>query len=280
MATAVHLYSCPPARALDIEGLRDFLAAQLGGEHFAVEVRPEFFAFALRDAEEGVVERWAERFAASKVRFPRKAPPESLARKPLPQEVRYEARRLSARSIAAGVLYDGELYQRALRDMLPPAERSLGHVHLVFTTQLLGTFDASDGRYHARVVVAGFPSVLSTTGLVEGPARPREFYLAKRQHEAQGTGVVPELLAAAMGARIMHHDDERTTSALEGYATQAVLYQLTGEAFCPDPDCGLFNAHWQAEVVRAQVKGPGEPRFCARHEEVMARLRARGPQAP
>ncbi|HEY4705069.1 MAG TPA: DUF6775 family putative metallopeptidase, partial [Thermoplasmata archaeon] len=40
--------------------------------------------------------------------------------------------------------------------------------------------------------------------------------------------------------------------------------------FCEDPDCRLFNAHWQAELIRAQVESG---RLCARHRAVAARVR-------
>lgn len=268
MGARVHLYDCPAAKALDVREVASFLGAELGAA-IEVDARAEFFAFAKPGPG------FAERFAACKVRFPAKPPPAGLATNPLFQEIEYEKRRLAGTANAVGVLYDGERYPAALRDLLPAEERTLDHVHLVFTNQLLGTYERGDGRYHARVIVAGVPSLLSTTGLVEGPAKPREFYQAKMSHQRMFTGVPTDVLADALGDAIVRHDDPRTTEALQGYAMMAVLHQLTGEGFCADPDCALFNAHWQAELVRAQL-APREDKFCPVHRGLIASLAARG----
>jgi hypothetical protein len=38
----------------------------------------------------------------------------------------------------------------------------------------------------------------------------------------------------------------------EGYALQALFYYFLGEAFCENPDCRLYNAHYQSELIRSQ----------------------------
>jgi hypothetical protein len=48
---------------------------------------------------------------------------------------------------------------------------------------------------------------------------------------------------------------------------QAVFYALTGDPFCDDPCCRLFNAHWQREMLAAQLSRPD---FCRRHEKMIA----------
>ena len=56
---------------------------------------------------------------------------------------------------------------------------------------------------------------------------------------------------------------------------QAVFFAITGNAFCDDPCCRLFNAHWQAEMLAAQLEGPD---YCASHRQALERwLRAWGP---
>jgi hypothetical protein len=64
---------------------------------------------------------------------------------------------------------------------------------------------------------------------------------------------------------------------LKGYVLQAVFYQATGEAFCDDPDCRLFNAHWQEEVLRAQRDVPYD--LCPRHARQWAEWGNRSNQA-
>jgi hypothetical protein len=44
---------------------------------------------------------------------------------------------------------------------------------------------------------------------------------------------------------------------------------LTGEAFCDDPACRLFNAHWQEEMLRAQLAD----NYCGRHRAWLREIR-------
>jgi len=54
-----------------------------------------------------------------------------------------------------------------------------------------------------------------------------------------------------------------------------VFYNLTGAPFCEDVNCRLFNAHWQEEMIKAQITGPYE--FCPDHEKVFQTLRTSFP---
>ena len=68
------------------------------------------------------------------------------------------------------------------------------------------------------------------------------------------------------------YEDERMTEVVKGYAMQAVFYCLTGEPFCEDRGCRLYNAHWQEELITAQLKSKYE--FCERHDRILESLRA------
>jgi hypothetical protein len=138
-------------------------------------------------------------------------------------------------------------------------------VHVAFTPRLLGTFDDADRRYHARAAVLGYPSIVSTSGLVEAPAKPRGFYAAKRGLRIESADVRYEALKQEYAGRFVDYDDPRLTKVAQGYALQAVFYHLTGEPFCEDTGCVLFNAHWQEELLHAQVESG---RLCARHRTV------------
>ncbi len=48
---------------------------------------------------------------------------------------------------------------------------------------------------------------------------------------------------------------------------QAVVYALTGDPFCEDRGCRMYNAHWQEELIFAQLGSEYE--FCPRHTEIM-----------
>ena len=72
------------------------------------------------------------------------------------------------------ILYDGFMMQRLFETMINENESNTDHVHIVFEDRLIGTFSEEDWRYHARTIIAGNPSIISTTGIVEAPAKRKE----------------------------------------------------------------------------------------------------------
>ncbi|MBI4415686.1 MAG: hypothetical protein HY557_01715, partial [Euryarchaeota archaeon] len=109
--------------------------------------------------------------------------------------------------------------------------------------------------------------------IVEAPAKPRGFYAAKRGLRIDSADVRYEALKEQYAGRFVDYDDPRLTQIAKGYVLQALFYQMTGESFCEDPDCVLFNAHWQEELIHAQVESG---LLCAAHRKVAEALRRRG----
>lgn len=70
--------------------------------------------------------------------------------------------------------------------------------------------------------------------------------------------------------RFMDYEDKRISEVIKGYIAQAIIYYITGEPFCPQKGCRLFNAHWQEDLIYAQVK---KKRFCRRHSAVLDKIR-------
>ena len=199
----------------------------------------------------------ADMLCQTRVRSPFQAPAQ---RRPLKPEIDYEARVLAGEvRPASGVTYDGNDLQRIAFTRLPRGERGADAAHVWFTERLFGTWEEDDRRYHLRVILCGRPSIISSTGMVQAPAKPREFYIARR------LGVSTGRLPGASSSDCLQFEDPRITDAAKGYAMQAAMFALTGEPFCDDPACRLFNAHWQAEMLNAQLEGRD---YCARHEEM------------
>lgn len=191
---------------------------------------------------------------------------------PLKPEIDYEIRLFTGKSSpTSGVVYDGNDLQRLAYGMLACAERRLGFIHIWFTERLFGTLDENDRRYHLRAGVYGQPSIISSSGMAAAPARDRNYYLARR------LGVHPDdpSMEESGGDHLQHGDDRFTKIAI-GYAMQAVLYALIGEPFCDDPGCRLFNAHWQKQMLNAQL---GEPDYCYRHTQILRAFGEFGPKA-
>ena len=260
-----YLYDCPGARTLHASEFIEYLEKKLKGIH--VELRDEFLTHHLAGKDDAL-RVIAERLACCKVRSIQNP---LIPFEPLSGEVEYELKfLLRPESKPIGILYDGIMFLQVLWSVIPEEERDLDRLHIAFTNQLIGTYDSNDRRYHARVSVYGIPSVISTTGVVEGPAKPKEFYLLKQKLTALGQeGDIFQLKERFRGAFI-DHDDERLTEILKGYVMQAVLYHVTGTPFCKDPNCRLYNAHWQKEMIHAQLESPYE--FCRHHTNVLQQL--------
>lgn len=263
----IHLYEDGAAPTLDLAEVAAYLGA-LTGRHSVGRHRSLLLE---RSAPEQLPDL-AARIARLKV-LEVDAPFREY--EPAHAEMEFERRRLANGDRGSfGILYDGFAFQGLLRELLPPAERRLDRVHIAFTNRTFGTWDGDDRRYHLRAIILGIPAVISTAGLVEAPAKPREFYLARQQIGlAARSELTHALLKERFRGRFLDHDDERLTEVAKGYAMQALIYQTTGEAFCTDPDCRLFNAHWQEELIRAQLQGP--PEYCPRHAELLAAMRGR-----
>ncbi len=259
---AVHLYEDPSSKTLDLREIARYLEEKLG--KISIYVRKPF----LSKISGG--EDLALGLARTKVRD---LVDPDVSFEPLLGEIEFEKKLLRDPSLRiSGVLYDGFKLQAVLRRLLARGEADIGHAHIVFTNRLFGTFDESDRRYHARVSLYGFPSLISTTGVVEAPAKPKEFYALKQRFAALGGPVPLEELKEKFRGRFIDYDDERLTEVMKGYVMQALFYHLFGEPFCDNKRCRLVNAHWQEEVLEAQLS---QPEFCGHHTKILEKLGTR-----
>jgi hypothetical protein len=263
--TKIHIYDGSFCSSLNITEITDYVQQAVPG--VSVLVEEEFFQYYLinhhGDASGKDIEALAREFAGIKIIDPRQR---NRLTVPLPGEVGYEKRRLLNRTKQpAGILYDGERLLELFNQALPEDRRGSHMLHLVLTNQLFGTWSFDDLRFHARTSIYGIPSIISTSGLVEAPAKSRQYYLT------QQLGVSSDVLEQQFQGQFLVYDDSRLTRVIKGYIMQALLYHLTGEPFCNDPNCRLFNAHWQHELIHAQLESPYE--FCPKHQSVLDGLR-------
>lgn len=157
-------------------------------------------------------------------------------------------------------LYDGFELQQLLAQAV--SEKTADHLHVVFTDMLTCTFSEDDWRYHARAVVCGMPSIVSTAGIVEAPAKPREFYMQPFADTKR-----------RLAGRFIDYGDDMMADAAAGYALQAMFFFLTdGEPFCDSDSCRLHNAHWQEDLIRTQVQ---DPALCLKHRSIANKFNRR-----
>jgi len=254
---------------IDWVALKEYLEKMLDGRT-NIELRENFVLF--HSSKEEELKSTAEKLVRTKV-FDVSDPKKVY--EPFPVEVEHEKESIiDPKKMVFGMLYDGFRLQKLYRELLPKAELSFKHLHIMFTGRSIGTWDKGDGRYHARTSVYGFPSIISTSGIVEAPAKPREFYVLRKALIASGMtrDLVEEELKDKFKGRFIDYDDERLTDIVKGYALQAYFYHSTFEPFCEDKNCRLYNAHWQEDMIHAQFEGKD---FCDRHERILEGIRTR-----
>ena len=162
--------------------------------------------------------------------------------------------------------YDGFELQRVLREECI-RNHTADTLYIVITDRLTCTFDADDFRYHARAVICANPAIVSATGMVEAPAKPKQYYLdvisSLSRDDADG-------IRQRYEGRFLEHSDPRIPEVMKGYLLQAVMYYETGDAFCSDAECRLNNSHWQEDLLRLQLE---TGTLCPRHQRILRQLR-------
>ncbi|MGB9608271.1 MAG: DUF6775 family putative metallopeptidase [bacterium] len=184
--------------------------------------------------------------------------PRGERREPLPLEIEVEKEGIKKGSPPKGVIYDGWEYMRYIRSLLPFHSPSL--LYILLTSRLLSTEEG--GMHHIRTILLGYPCIISTSGLVEGPARSKKFYVARRLFGDENL-----YYQVAEKEHFLQPDDPRLPYVIRGYALQALFYQLTGKPFCEDKGCSLYNAHFQDEMIYAQLESPYE--LCPYHKNLL-----------
>lgn len=253
----MHLYDEPSSKSLNINEIANYVREMVKCD---VDVKREFFTHFLGDSR---IDNVARKLAIIKVIDPRKdfAPHDAE-----PLEIEFEKKVLSSPGKRMlGILYDGFEFQSILNELIPEEENSLDHVHLVFTNRLICTFSENDYRYHYRTVVCGYPTIVCTSGIVEAPAKPREFYLLQQYYASIGNTNLEEIKKRFQG-RFIDYDDARLTEVMKGIVLQGLFYHIAGDPFCSAKKCRLFNAHWQEDLIESQL---GSGALCDTHKNIL-----------
>ncbi|UCE36672.1 MAG: hypothetical protein JSW00_14310 [Thermoplasmata archaeon] len=240
------------------------------GTGITVDVRKDFLFYNTRETQD--LNFIAEQLVKTKV-FDVSNPTREYD--PFPVEIKHEMDLIKdPEKKVFGMLYDGFKLQTLFRGLISSGESNFKHLHLVFTNRSIGTWDRGDGRYHARTSVYGFPCIISSPGLVEAPAKPREFYILRKALVV--SGMARELVEAELKDKFrdtfIDYEDERLTDIVKGYILQAFFYHTTFEPFCEDKNCRLFNAHWQEDMMHAQLTGKD---FCDKHEGILEEIKTK-----
>ena len=167
------------------------------------------------------------------------------------------------------VMYDGFQLQRVLAEMIPENERIDKILHVFFTNKLTCTFDYNDFRYHGRALIGTNPSIISTTGIIEAPAKPRGYYYDLMTNFTHGVNV--EAIKQKYKGSYLEYKDPRLSKIVQGYLLQCIFYYETGDPFCENIDCKLFNAHWQKDLLHSQLE---VGKLCEHHQRILQKILA------
>jgi hypothetical protein len=250
----IFLYDEPAVSQIQLERLAVFLK-----EIFPVKVvtRDSILKYAKKDT--------ASKIASCRIFNPRK-PYEK--HKPSTDEVLFEETNFEDTAKTENIImYDGFEVQKVLTELIPNEEITSDLFHIFFTNKLTCTYDCNDYRYHGRALIGANPSIISTTGIIEAPAKPREYYLDLISNFTQGINV--ESIKQKYKGTYLEYNDIRLSKIIEGYLLQAIFYFETAQAFCDKKECRLFNAHWQKDLLYSQLE---IGKLCEDHQQVLKKL--------
>jgi hypothetical protein len=165
------------------------------------------------------------------------------------------------------IMYDGFRLQKVLANLISEKEDTEDIFHVFFTNKLTCTYDNNDYRYHGRAMIGSNPSIISTTGIIEAPAKPREYYFDLMTNFTHGINV--DTIKQKYKGTYLEYNDLRLSKIIEGYLLQAIFYYETGEPFCDNSDCRLFNAHWQKDLLHSQLDNG---KLCEKHQKILKNI--------
>ncbi len=258
----LYIYKDPSTRTIRYAELAEYLQEHV--PRCGVEVRDEFLTHA-RKHWGAEPRHLSSSIASARVVDVLECKPVG---EPLPGEVAFEERMLlNPDRRVGGVLYEGYMLQSLFQSLIPRDELRYGMLHTILTHRILVTRELGEGRGHARTIILGQPVLISTTGLVEAPALPRDVYVKLQLFKSPDMQqLLLEEERRKLGGRVLSPDDERLTEVVKGYALMGVFYYLFGEAFCGDMRCRLYNAHTHEELVEAQIRSG---RLCTTHQQML-----------
>lgn len=248
------LYNEPAVPQIKIENLKNFLE-----EYFSIktEIRENILKNSLPNT--------SRKIAECKIYYLKKDFEKHI---PTEEEIKFEESNIQNTSVTENIImYDGFQLQRIFTDLIPDNEKTKEFFHICFTNKLTCTFDYNDYRYHGRALIGANPSIISTTGIIEAPAKPRDYYIDLMTNYSQGVNL--DSIKQKYKGTYLEYNDERLSKIIEGYLLQAIFYYETGDPFCTNVECRLFNAHWQKDLLHSQLEISN---LCTNHQNILKKI--------
>ena len=253
----IFLYDDPDTPGLDIGELAGYLIARMPGCEVAcrrdyITHHLERFAEPQREVLVDELVRQLDSFEIDNLVIPED-------RGKLPEE--------PAEDLELGTIYEATGLQAALKLLLPQEESGSSDLHIVLSDHCIADWDTDTRRARLRIASLGQPTVISTCGLIEAPAKPRQYHFLRTQLAILGADTEEVDLADQFSDRALGYGDPRLNEALKGYVLKAAFYRMFNEATCRTHTCRLFDARTQEDVITAQMgRRPG---LCDEHGRML-----------
>jgi len=247
------LYNEPSVSEINIKNLKKFIANTF---QIKIEIKNNIF--------ENINKKTCKNIASSRI-FNLKKPFQKHI--PSIEEILIELENKDMSNRQEMILYDGIELNKIITELIPIEGKNQNILNIIFTNKLTCTFDENDFRYHARAWVGSNPIIISTTGIIEAPAKPKQYYLDLMTNFSKEK--IEEIKKKYKG-QFLEYGDFRMADIIEGYVLQAIFYYETGDAFCDNNQCRLFNSHWQKDLFISQIDNK---KMCKKHEEILIKIR-------
>ena len=247
------LYNEPSVPEINIKRVKEFLL-----ETFDIEIQVKENIF------QNLNEKMCKKIASTRI-FNLKKSFEKHT--PSIKEISIESENKDMSNKQEMTLYDGIELNKIVKEKIPISENTLNILHIIFTNKLTCTFDENDFRYHARAWVGANPIIISTTGIIEAPAKPKQFYMDLMTNFSEES--IEEIKKKYKG-EFLEYNDAKIPEVVEGYILQAIFYYETGDAFCDNKQCRLFNAHWQKDLFISQIENK---KMCKKHKKILVKMK-------
>ena len=246
------LYDEPTVPEINIKKIQEFILETFG---IKVQVRNNIF--------ENLDKETCKKIASTRIVNLKKSFENHI---PTIDEISTELENKDTSNKEEMALYDGIELNKIISELIPSIENTQNILHIIFTNKLTCTFDENDFRYHARALIGSNPVIISTTGIIEAPAKPKQYYLDLMTDFSKER--IEEIKEKYKG-EFLEYNDSRISEIIEGYVLQAIMYYETGDAFCEDKGCRLFNAHWQKDLFYSQLENK---KLCNKHQKSIKKL--------
>lgn len=180
---------------------------------------------------------------------------------PFQQEIEFEREKIYNCKCGKGIIYSGIELVKYLRNIEEIKKLKFTDRPVFITLDYIATFDKNDRRWHLRYALFSFPVIISLKGILEAPAKPKEYYFYIAQ------GFLPEMIPADLKEKFLTENDRRLPRVLAGILLQAYAYYILKNPFCENKFCSLYNAHWQEELLNSQKDEPFI--LCEKHKKLL-----------